>query len=65
MVCLMLHWQIFSPILSIVLFMDSFGVEKLLSLIRFHFLIFIFITLGDGSKKKKDLVVVNVKECFL
>ena len=33
--------------------MVSFGVQKLLSLIRFHLLIFvsIFITLGGGSKK--------------
>ena len=36
-----------------VLFMDSFAVQKLLSLIRSHLLIFvfIFITLGGGSKK--------------
>ena len=34
-----------------VLFMVSFAVQKLLSLIRFHLFIFIFITLGGGSKK--------------
>ena len=34
-----------------ILFMVSFVVKKLLSLIRFHLLIFIFITLGGGSKK--------------
>ena len=35
-----------------VLFMVSFAVQKLLNLIRSHFLVcFIFITLGDGSEK--------------
>ena len=36
-----------------VLFLVSFAVQKLLSLIRFHLFIFvfIFITLGGGSKK--------------
>ena len=34
-----------------VLFMASFAVQKLLSLIRSHLFIFIFITLGGGSKK--------------
>ena len=36
-----------------ILFMDSFAVQKLLSLIRSHLFIFvfIFITLGGGSKK--------------
>ena len=36
-----------------VLFMASFAVRKLLSLIRSHLFIFVFIsiTLGDGSKK--------------
>ena len=36
-----------------ILFMISFAVQNLLSLIRFHLLIFvfIFITLGGGSKK--------------
>ena len=33
------------------LFMVSFGVQKLLSLIRSHLFIFILITLGGGSKK--------------
>ena len=43
-----------SPILRVVLlFMVSFAVQELLSLIRFllKFVIFIFIILGDGSKK--------------
>ena len=36
-----------------ILFMVSFAVQKLFSLFRFHLLIFvfIFISLGDGSKK--------------
>ena len=34
-----------------ILFMVSFVVKKLLSLIRFHLFIFIFITLGGRSKK--------------
>ena len=34
-----------------VLFMVSFAVQKLLSLIRSHLFVFIFITLGGGSKK--------------
>ena len=36
-----------------ILFMVSFAVQKLLSLIRFHLFIFvfIFISLGDGSKR--------------
>ena len=37
----------------LVLFMDSFAVQKLLSLIRSHLLIFVFISisLGGGSKR--------------
>jgi len=31
--------------------MVSFAVQKLFSLIRFHLLIFVYITLGGGSKK--------------
>ena len=34
-----------------VLFMVSFAEQKLLSLIRSHMFAFVFITLGDGSKK--------------
>ena len=36
-----------------ILFMDSFAVQKLLSFIRYHLFIFVFIsiTLGGGSKK--------------
>ena len=49
-----------------VLFMVSFAVQKLLSLIRSHLLIFVFsfISVGGGSKKiKKDLAVIYVREC--
>ena len=46
------HLLLFSPILRVVfftLFIVSFVVQKLLSLIRSHLFIFIFITLGGGS----------------
>ena len=52
--CQLLHLQLFSPILRVlILFIVFFAVQKLLSLIRFHLFIFIFIsiTLGDGSKR--------------
>ena len=46
-----------------VFFMDSFAVQKLLSFIRSHLFIFVFIciSLRDGSKK--DLAVIYVIEC--
>ena len=34
-----------------ILFKVSFAVQKLLNLIRFHFFVFIFVTLGGGSKR--------------
>ena len=34
-----------------ILFMVSFAIQNFLTLIRSHLFIFIFITLGDGSKK--------------
>ena len=54
--CWPLHLQKFPPILwgcLSVVFMVSFAVNNLLSLIRFHLFIFVFIfvTLGGGSKK--------------
>ena len=52
--CWLLCLQIFSTILRVVfLFMVSFAAPKLLSLIRYHLfiIIFIFIILGDGLKK--------------
>ena len=57
------HLQISSPFCRFsVLFMVSFAMQRLLSLIRFHLFIFVFIsiTLGDGSKK--DIAVIYVKE---
>ena len=53
----------FSVLFFFVLFMSSFAVQKLLSLIRSHLFIFAFISiiLGDGSKK--NIVVVYVTEC--
>ena len=50
----LLHLQIFFPILCVVLlFMDFLAVQNLLSLIKSHLLIFIFIviTLGGGSEE--------------
>ena len=46
-----------------ILFMVSFAVQKLLSLIRSHLFIFVFIsiTLGDGSQKTN--AVIYAKEC--
>ena len=51
--CQLLCLQIFSPILLVVLFMVSFAVQKLLSFIRSHLFIcvFISISLGGGSKR--------------
>ena len=47
--------------------MVSFGVEKLLSLIRSHLfiLVFIFITLGSGSKKKKRILLQFMSKSVL
>ena len=53
--CLLHHWQRFSPILWVVFIflMVSFAVQKLLSLIRSHWFIcvFIVIILGGGLNK--------------
>ena len=45
-----------------ILFMVSFAVQKLYSLISFYFLI-IFITLGD--RFKKDIAMIYVKKCYM
>ena len=47
----------------LIFFMVSFPVQKLLSLIRSHLLIFLFITLGGGSKK--ILLWFMLKSAFL
>ena len=44
----------------LILFVVSFAAQKLLGLVRFHLfiLVFIFIILGDGSKKISPLEVI-------
>ena len=57
----------FSPILRVVffvLFMVSFVVQELLSVIRSHWFIFVFITLGGGSKKISLWVMSKSILCF-
>ena len=46
-----------------ILFMVSFSVQKPLSLIRSHLLIFVFTFINQGGGSKKDLAAVFVKEC--
>ena len=53
--CWVHHLQIFSPILFI-LFMVSFAVQKLVSLIRSHLFTFVFISVALGDWPKKTLV---------
>ena len=50
-----------------ILFMVSFVMQKLLSLIRFHLFIFvfIFITLGGGSKKNIAVIYVSKRPAYL
>ena len=45
------------------LFMVSFAVQKLLSLIRFHLFIFVFIFITVGGRSKKTLLQFMSKEC--
>ena len=67
--CCLLCLQIFPLILWVVLFMVSFALWKLLTLIKCHLLIFvlIFITPGGGSKtillKEKNTAATYVKQC--
>ena len=45
------------------LFMVSFAVQKLLSLIRSHLFIFVFIFITVGGESKKNFAVIYNKEC--
>ena len=45
-----------------ILFMVSFAVQKLLSLIRTHLLIFALISITGGVGSKKDIAAIYVKE---
>ena len=68
--CQLLRLQIFSPILRAVFWSClwvSFAVQKLSSLIRSHLFIFvfIFITLGGGSKRILLQFMSNSGLCFL
>ena len=47
----------------LVLFMFSFAVQKLLSVIRSHLFIYVFISISLGAGSKKDLAVIYVIEC--
>ena len=46
-----------------ILFMVYFAVQKLLSLIRSHLFIFVFMFIVLGGGSKKDIAVIYVKEC--
>ena len=46
-----------------VLFIVSFAVQKVLSFVRSHLFIFVFISITLGAGSKKDLAVIYVKEC--
>ena len=46
-----------------ILLMVSFAVQKLLSFIRSHLFIFVFISISLGAGFKKDLAVIYVIEC--
>ena len=46
-----------------ILFMVSFAVQKLLSFIRSHLFIYVFILITLGGGSKKDLAAIYVKEC--
>ena len=46
-----------------ILFIVSFAVQKLLSFIRSHLFIFVFISISLGGGSKKDLAVIYVIEC--
>ena len=47
-----------------ILFMVSFAVQKLLSLIRSHLFIFAFISITLGDRSKKDITVIYIRVFF-
>ena len=59
------HLQIFSPISRCIFILSvvSMAVQKLLNLLRSHFLIFAFISFGLGGRSTKNIAVIYVKEC--
>ena len=64
--CPLIHLQIFSPLLRVegclfFLFMVCFAVQKLLSFIRFHLFIFVFISITLGVESKKILLWFMLK----
>ena len=46
-----------------ILFMVSFAVQSLLSLIRCHLFIFAFVSITLGDRSKKNIAAIYVKEC--
>ena len=62
--CWLLCLKTFSPILRVIFlfcFTISFIVQNILSLIRSHLFIFVFIFITFGGGSKKDLAVIYVK----
>ena len=59
-----LDWVVcFFNIELLELFIVFFAMQKLLSFIRSHLFIFVFISISLGGGSKKDLAVIYVKEC--
>ena len=63
--CQLLHLQIFSPTLCLFIFMFSFAMQKLLSLIRSHLFIFVFIYFRRWIKKDFAVIFVRENSCLL
>ena len=57
--------NIFSHMLGclFILLMISLAVQKLLSLIKFHLLIFAFVSFALANRSPKSIAMVYVKEC--
>ena len=62
---LALFANIFSQSVSclFILFIASFAEQKLLSLIRSHLFIFVFISITVGDWIQEDIVAICIKEC--